>query len=90
MRDIPDFDTFVKVKLFIKAGRAIKSIMQKLLLRVSDILVHEAKQQEFDIMKKCQLLSWYDGEEAKAVLCLATLSSMYSVKKLSKACGALY
>lgn len=58
MRDIPDFDTFVKVKPIHKGWSSDKKYYvetkdgERLLLRVSDILEYEAKQHEFDIMKK--------------------------------------
>ena len=58
MRDIPNFDTFVKVKPIHKGWSGDKKYYvetkegERLLLRVSDILTYEAKQHEFDVMKK--------------------------------------
>lgn len=58
MKEIPNFDTFVKVEPIYKGWSSDKKYYvetkegERLLLRVSDISAHEAKQQEFDIMKK--------------------------------------
>ncbi len=58
MRDIPNFDTFVKVKPIHKGWSGDKKYYvetkdgERLLLRVSDILAYKEKQHEFDIMKK--------------------------------------
>ena len=58
MRDIPNFDTFVKVKPIHKGWSDDKKYYvetkdgERLLLRVSDILAYEAKRHEFEIMKK--------------------------------------
>lgn len=58
MRDIPNFDTFVKVKPIHKGWSGDKKYYvetkdeERLLLRVSDVLAYETKQHEFEIMKK--------------------------------------
>jgi serine/threonine-protein kinase len=58
MKDIPNFDTFVKVEPIHKGWSNDKKYYvetkndERLLLRVSDISEYKAKQQEFDIMKK--------------------------------------
>lgn len=58
MRDIPNFDTFVKVEPIHKGWSGNKKFYVEtkdgecLLLRVSDISLYEEKQQEFEIMKK--------------------------------------
>lgn len=58
MRDIPDFDTFVKVEPIHKGWSGDKKYYvetkdgEQLLLRVSDVSAYDEKQREFDIMKK--------------------------------------
>lgn len=58
MRDIPKFDTFVKVEPICKGWSGDKKYYVEtkdgicLLLRVSDVSAYDAKKQEFDIMKK--------------------------------------
>lgn len=58
MRDIPNFDTFVKVEPIHKGWSSDKKYYvetkdgEQLLLRVSDISAYEEKQYEFDVMKK--------------------------------------
>ena len=58
MKDIPNFDNFVKVELIHKGWSNDKKYYvetkegERRLLRVSDISAYDAKKQEFDIMKK--------------------------------------
>ena len=58
MKDIPYFDTFVKVKPIYKGWSGDRKYYietkdsERLLLRISDISAYEAKRQEFDIMRK--------------------------------------
>lgn len=58
MKDIPNFDTFVKVQPIHKGWSGDKKYYvetkdgEQLLLRVSDISTYDAKQYEFDVMKK--------------------------------------
>lgn len=58
MKDIPNYDTFVKIEPIHKGWSDDKKYYvetkdgERLLLRVSDISLYEKKQQEFDIMKK--------------------------------------
>lgn len=58
MRDIPNFNTFVTVKPIHKGWSGDKKYYietkdgERLLLRIADISAYEAKQHEFDIMKK--------------------------------------
>lgn len=58
MRDIPNFDTFVKVEPIRKGWSGDKKYYvetkdgEQLLLRISDISAYEEKRHEFDIMKK--------------------------------------
>jgi len=58
VRDIPNFDTFVKVEPIHKGWSGDKKYYvetkdgERLLLRVSDISTYDAKKYEFDVMKK--------------------------------------
>lgn len=58
MKDIPNFDTFVKVEPIHKGWSGDKKYYvetkagERLLLRVSEVSAYEEKQWEFDIMKK--------------------------------------
>ncbi len=58
MRNIPNFDTFVKIEPICKGWSGDKKYYietkdgERLLLRVSDISTYKEKQREFDIMKK--------------------------------------
>ncbi len=58
MKDIPNYETFVKIEPIRKGWSDDKKYYvetkdgERLLLRVSSILSYEKKQQEFDIMKK--------------------------------------
>lgn len=58
MRDIPNFDTFVKIEPINKGWSGDKKFYietkdgERLLLRVSDIATYDAKKYEFDMMKK--------------------------------------
>lgn len=58
MRDIPNFDTFVKVEPIHKGWSGDKKYYietkdgERLLLRVSDISTYDEKKYEFDVMKK--------------------------------------
>lgn len=58
MKDIPNFDSFVKVEPIHKGWSGDKKYYvetkdgKRLLLRVSDISMYKEKQREFDIMKK--------------------------------------
>lgn len=58
MKDIPNFDTFVKIEPIHKGWSGDKKYYvetkdgKRLLLRVSDISTYDAKQYEFEVMKK--------------------------------------
>lgn len=58
MKEIPNYDTFVKVEPIHKGWSSDKKYYvktkdgERLLLRISDISAYKAKQQEFEIMKK--------------------------------------
>lgn len=62
MKEIPNYDTFVKVEPIHKGWSSDKKYYvktndgERLLLRISDISAYKAKQQEFEIMKKCRQL----------------------------------